>query len=320
MARDLAGGLLSSASGYLRGRIAASVGDLFSHGDYPLAGTLRYRGDRGLFGPDSVTWPVVGDAAVFVGGIRALIVQAAHPEVAAGVAEHSRYRQDPLGRLTRTAAFVTATSFGAMPEVESAVAIVRRRHRPVTGQSARGRPYDAADPALSAWVHNALTDSFLSAYRHYGARPCPGGDADRYVAEQCRVGALLDADPLPPAARALADWISGHPALAPSAAGTEAILFLRDPPLPPGVRSAYRLLFRAAVATLPPRIRQIAGLSSRPGDARAGAAAVAALRWCLGSSPDWQLALARTGAPVPDAARFRRAMPGPQDTGTGDGG
>ena len=73
--------------------------------------------------------------------------------------------------------------------------------------------------------------------------------------------------------------------------------------------------FRAAVATLPARIRQIAGLSSRPGDARAGGAAVAALRWCLGSSPDWQLALTRIGAPVPAGARFRRPAPEPPDAG-----
>jgi uncharacterized protein (DUF2236 family) len=320
MTRDLGGGALPSLSGYLGGRVAQSVGALFSHGGYPLAGTLRYRGDRGLFGPDSMTWPVVGDAAVFVGGIRALIVQAAHPEVAAGVAEHSRYREDPMGRLSRTAAFVTATSFGAMPEVENAVAIVQRRHRPVTGESARGRPYDAADPHLGAWVHNALTDSFLTAYRHYGARPCADRDADRYVAEQCRVGALLSADPLPRTAQTLADWITGHPALAPSAAGSEAISFLRNPPLPAGVRAAYGLLFRAAVATLPSRIRQIAGLSTRATDARAGGAAITALRWCLGSSPDWQLALARTGAPVPDGARFRRPAPGSQDPAAAAGG
>ncbi len=122
----------------VRERVAAGTGSLFAHGAYPLAGTLDYPGDPGLFGPGSMTWPVVGDAAVFVGGIRALLVQAAHPEVAAGVAEHSRYRQDPLGRLTRTAAYVTATSFGAMPEVEQAVAVVRRRHRPVSGHSHRG--------------------------------------------------------------------------------------------------------------------------------------------------------------------------------------
>lgn len=293
----------------LRGRIGAAAGGLFSHGDYPLARTLDYRGDPGLFGPGSVTWPVVGDTAVFVGGIRALLVQAAHPEVAAGVADHSRYRQDPLGRLTRTAAYVTATSFGAMPEVEQAVAVVRRRHRPVTGQSGRGQPYDAADPALAAWVHNSLTDSFLAAYRAYGARPCPVADADRYVAEQRRVGALLDADPLPETAGELAGWISGHPALAPSAAGREAIAFLRQPPLPAAIRIAYGWLLRAAAATLPDRIRAITGVATRPGDLQLGIAAVTALRWSLGSSPDWQLALARTGSPAPPGARFRQPRP-----------
>jgi uncharacterized protein (DUF2236 family) len=304
-------GLPSAAAAVagLRGRVAGAAGGLFSHGEYPLARTLDYPGDPGLFGPGSMTWPVVGDTAVFVGGIRALLVQAAHPEVAAGVADHSRYRQDPLGRLTRTAAYVTATSFGAMPEVEHAVALVRRRHRPVTGQSGRGQPYDAGDPALAAWVHNTLADSFLAAYRAYGARPCPPADADRYAREQRRAGALLDADPLPGTAGELAAWITGHPALAPSAAGREAIAFLRHPPLPAAVRAAYGVLFRAAAATLPARIAEVTGVAPRPGDRALGVTAVGALRWALGASPDWQLALARTGAPEPDGVRFRQPMP-----------
>jgi uncharacterized protein (DUF2236 family) len=256
-----------------------------------------------------MTWPVAGDTAVFVGGIRALLVQAAHPEVAAGVAQHSRYREDPLGRLTRTAAYVTATSFGAIPEVNRAVAIVRGRHRPVAGHSDRGLPYDASDPALSAWVHNSLTDSFLTAYRIYGARPCPRADADRYVREQARVGQLLGADPLPDTAAALSAWLASHPALAPSPASAQAITFLRHPPLPPPVRTAYHVLLRAAIATLPGRIRQITGLPSRPGDLTAGRAAVTALRWALGSSPDWQLALARTGSTPSGQVRFRPPRP-----------
>jgi uncharacterized protein (DUF2236 family) len=304
-------GAAAWAARQLRGRVTAGTGSLFSHGAYPLARTLDYRGDPGLFGPDSMTWPVVGDVAVFVGGIRALLVQAAHPEVAAGVAEHSRYREDPLGRLARTAAYVTATSFGAMPEVDHAVAVVRRRHRPVTGQSGRGQHYDAADPALAAWVHNSLTDSFLAAYRAYGARPCTAGDADRYVAEQRRVGALLDASPLPATAAELSAWIAGLPELAPSAAGREAIRFLRRPPLPAPVLAAYGLLFGAAAATLPPRIRAITGVRPRPGDRLLGQAAVGALRWSLGSSPDWRLALARTGSPEPPGARFRQPLPVP---------
>src|SRR5262249_7105359 len=170
-----------------------------------------------------MTWPVVGDTAVFVGGIRALLVQAAHPEVAAGVADHSRYRQDPLGRLTRTAAYVTPTAVGATPEGGQGGGPGRRRPRAVTGTSDRGQPYDASDPALAAWVHNSLTDSFLTAYRTYGAQPCPVADADRYVSEQTRVGALLGADPLPETAAALTGWIADHPDLAPSPGAREAV-------------------------------------------------------------------------------------------------
>ena len=296
-------------AGLIRDRAAAGTASLFSHGAHPLARTLDYPGDPGLFGPGSMTWPVAGDTAVFVGGIRALLVQAAHPEVAAGVAQHSRYRQDPLGRLTRTAAYVTATSFGAMPEVSRAVAIVRSRHRPVAGHSDRGLPYDASDPELSAWVHNSLTDSFLTAYRVYGAQPCPPADADRYVHEQARLGELLGASPLPDTAAALSAWVASHPHLPPSLASAQAITFLRHPPLPPAIRAAYHVLLRAAVATLPSRIQQITGLPSRPGDRTAGRAAVTALRWALGSSPDWQLALARTGSTPAPQARFRQPLP-----------
>jgi uncharacterized protein (DUF2236 family) len=304
-------------AGPIRDRAAAGTASLFSHGAHPLARTLDYPGDPGLFGPGSMTWPVAGDTAVFVGGIRALLMQAAHPEVAAGVAQHSRYRQDPLGRLTRTAAYVTATAFGAMPEVSRAVAIVRRRHRPVAGHSDRGLPYDASDPALSAWVHNTLTDSFLTAYRVYGARPCSPADADRYVHEQTQVGELLGASPLPDTAAALSAWVASHPHLAPSPASAQAITFLRHPPLPPAIRAAYHVLLRAAIATLPSRIQQITGLPSRPGDRTAGRAAVTALRWALGSSPDWQLALARTGSTPPPQARFRQPLPTTRSPGSG---
>lgn len=302
---------LAHLLGWVRGRAMAAAGDLFSHGPYPLAATMSYPGDPGLFGPDSMTWEVVADTAVFVGGIRALMVQAAHPEVAAGVADHSRYREDPLGRLSRTAAYVTATSFGAGPEVDWAVSMVRRRHRPVVGRSHRGERYDASDPTLAAWVHNSLTDSFLAAYRAYGASPISEPAADRFVAEQARVGRLLDADPLPETATELSDWVEGHPALAPSPGAREAIRFLRRPPLPLVVLPTYGLLFRAAVATLPPRIRSIAGVAGRPGDLEVGRLSVAALRLALGTSPDLTLARARVSAlPTGSGPRSRPARSG----------
>jgi uncharacterized protein (DUF2236 family) len=311
--------MASSLAVAVRSRVSAATRGLFSHGPYALARTLEYQGDPGLFGPGSATWAVVGDTSVFVGGIRALLIQAAHPEVAAGVFEHSRYREDPLGRLTRTAAYVTATSFGAMPEVERAVALVRRRHGPVHGCSHRGVAYDAADPVLDAWVHNSLTDSFLTAYQTYGAGRDSPGDADRYVAEQRHVGRMLGADPLPATAPELTAWIVEHPALGPSPGSDQAVRFLHRPPISWPVRGPYALLFRAAAATLPDRIQQIIGVPSRPGDLQVGRAAVAALRWNLGASPDWQLALRRMAAPTPPGVHFRQpprqVSPQPDQTG-----
>jgi len=198
-----------------RERVIASATAPFRHAPYPLAHSLDHRGDPGVFGPGAVSWRVIGDVASFVGGIRAHLIQAAHPEVVAGVGDHSRYREDPLGRLSRTSAYVTATTFGAMPEVEQAVAQVRRVHRIVSGVSSRGIEYDAEDPGFSAWVHNALTDSFLVANQTFGADVLTSAEADRFVMEQTRIGALLDADPLPVTATGLASWIEHHQGLAP---------------------------------------------------------------------------------------------------------
>lgn len=293
----------------VKARVVAATNGLFAHGPYPLAHTLSYPGDPGLFGPDSVTWRVIGDSAVFIGGIRALLVQAAHPEVAAGVADHSRYRHDPLGRLSRTAAYVTATTFGAMPEVEQAIGTVRRHHRPVSGVSHRGETYDADAPDLAAWVHNSLAESFLVAYEVFGARPLAPDEADRYAREQVRLGALHHATPLPETAAALSSWIADHPRLAPSPGQQEAIDFLRRPPLPFAVRIVYGVLFRAAAATLAPRVREIVGVRAWPGAVWWGRCVTAVLRASLGSSPSWHLALVRAGAAEPGGVRFRQPLP-----------
>ena len=281
---------------------------MFKHAGYPLADTLSYPGDPGLFGPGSVSWQVIGDTSVFVGGIRALLVQAAHPEVAAGVSQHSRYREDPLGRLSRTSNYVTAATFGAMPEVEQAVRVVEGIHRRVRGRSHRRRPYSADTPDLAAWVHNALTEGFLTAHRVFGPGVMPEVDADRFVAEQTRVGAMLGADPMPETAAALASWVSGNAAVGGSPGLVEAIEFLRRPPLRRTIRPGYRVLFQAAVATIPPGLRRTLGLRRHPGAIVAGRLLVRFLRWSLGSSPTWNLALVRVGAPVPEGV-FRQPLP-----------
>ena len=142
-------------------RLTETAVGLFSHAPDPLEETFQYPDDPGLFGPKSTTWKIMGDVSSFIGGIRALLIQAAHPEVAAGVANHSTYRDDPLGRLSRTASYVTATAFGSMPEVEKSIKMVSSAHRPVRGTSSRGEKYSAGNPEMAAWVHNALIDSFL---------------------------------------------------------------------------------------------------------------------------------------------------------------
>lgn len=292
---------------FRRAVVGRTVG-LFAHADDPLADTLTYPGDPGLFGPDSVTWVVMGDSASFVGGIRALLVQAAHPEVSAGVADHSRYREDPLGRLSRTSNYVTATSYGAMPEVEAAVRAVQRAHGPVRGESHRGRAYRAGDPALAAWVHNSLTDSFLVAHQVFGPRRLTTEEADRFVREQTAVGRLLAADPLPETAADLATWIATNPALGRSPGMAEAVRFLADPPLDRAVKLGYKVLARAAIGTLPPSIREVLGLRARPGAVLVGKVAIRWMRWALGSSPRWRIALVRVGADVPEH-RFKQKTP-----------
>jgi uncharacterized protein (DUF2236 family) len=289
-------------------RVTESATAMFKHADYPLARTLDYAGDPGLCGPDSISWEVIGDPAAFIGGLRALLVQAAHPEVAAGVSDHSRYRQDPLGRLSRTSNYVTATTFGAMPEVERSVAAVKAMHQRVRGVSHRGVTYSADTPEFAAWVHNALTDSFLSAFQIFGRRRLSEAECDRFVAEQARIGALLDADPIPETAHALREWLFGLAAIGDSPGRREAVSFLRKPPLRGGVRLGQRILYQAAAATLPSQMRRLLGVRRIPGAVGLGRALIGFLRWTLGHSPSWNLALVRVDGAIPDGL-FRQPLP-----------
>jgi uncharacterized protein (DUF2236 family) len=289
-------------------RITRTSTAVFKHAEYPLARTLDHPGDPGLCGAESISWEVVGDPAAFVGGIRALLIQAAHPEVAAGVSDHSRYRVDPLGRLSRTSNYVTATTFGSVPEAEAAVRLVAAMHRRVRGTSDRGIEYSADTPGYAAWVHNALTDGFLASHRWFGRRRLSGAEADRFVSEQAVIGRRLGADPIPGTAAELSAWIEGHPDLAVSPGLHEAIGFLHRPPLRGGIRIGHRIIHQGAVATIPRRLRKILGVHRIPGAILATRLLIRFLRWALGSSPTWNLALVRVGAPIPEGL-FRQPLP-----------
>ena len=273
-------------------RVINSVSGMFAHAEMPLKHTGDFPGDPGLCGPDSISWRVIGDVSVFVGGIRALLIQAAHPEVVAGVDDHSRYRDDPLGRLSRTSFYVTSATFGAMPEVKEAVDLVNSAHQGVSGTSHRGRPYSASTPDLAAWVHNSLTDSFLEAYQRFGGR-LSSDHADQFVVEQSRVGEMLGASPLPTTAGELREWITGHPELAPSPGMRAAVRFLQNPPIPAAQKAGYHILMNGAITSIPRELTSVLGLNPAPGARVSSTAMVLGLRRIMKNSPAWQAALDR---------------------------
>ena len=285
-------------------------------------------GDPGLFGPGSASWRMIAEPAAIVGGVRALVVQLLHPLAMAGVADHSSFREDPLGRLRRTSSYVTTTAFGSTDEALAAARLIRRVHRRVTGTAPDGRRYSADDPRLLVWVSVALTSSFLATDAAYAPRPLTRADADAFVDEQARGAALLDprvdldalaADPaarmalrdgtlplplrdegsLPRTVVELDRTLAGFQSeLGVNAQGREAFAFLRWPPIG-ALRAGYVPLLAAALATLEPEQRALLGLPNSRLAVRTVQAQsrvlLGALRLSTGTSPAARAAERRAG-------------------------
>ena len=143
------------------------------------------------FDPDSPIGRVHGDASMFVGGIRAILLQTLHPKAMTAVAEHSGYRGDMWGRLARTSRFIAVTTFGTAVHAQQAVDAVRRIHDRIEGTMPDGSTYRASDPHLLAWVHAAEVDSFLLAHQVHGQRPLDQAGRDEYVAQTAEVARRL---------------------------------------------------------------------------------------------------------------------------------
>ncbi|MGH3637874.1 MAG: oxygenase MpaB family protein [Mycobacterium sp.] len=219
------------------------------------ANRARIHGTPGprWFDEDRPIRRVHGDASMFVGGLRALLLQSLHPLAMAGVAEHSDYRGDPWGRLQRTSTFLAVTTFGPAQDAQRAVDKVRGIHRRVHGTAADGRPYDASDPHLLEWVHIAETDSFLVAHQLYGAKPLDQRGRDEYVADTARVATALGVLDPPLTERDLKQRIAAYrPELSGTSAAREAAKFLLlTPPLPLLARPPYAILAATSIAMLP---------------------------------------------------------------------
>jgi uncharacterized protein (DUF2236 family) len=196
---------------------------------------------------------VHADASMFVGGLRALLLQSLHPLAMAGVAAHSDYLYDPWGRLQRTSYFLAVTTFGLASDAEAAVARVQRIHERVRGVAPDGRPYAASDPHLLRWVHVAEVDSFLRAYQYYGRSPLDAIEQDEYVTDTARIAKALGVPDPPLTVAQLRDQLTAYrPELqgTPEARAAARFMLIRSP-LPLAARPAYAALAAAAVASLP---------------------------------------------------------------------
>lgn len=219
--------------------------------------------DEGYFGPGSAVWAVHSGIPTVVAGIRALLMQTLHPGAMAGVHDHSRYRDDPLGRLAGTVRWVLTTTFADRAQAEAACGWVSRLHERVRGEyvGADGETveYSAGDPELVAWVHCVFADAFIGSHETWGGR-VPGG-SDQYVREWAIAGELMGM-PAPPRTRAELDAaIAAYvPVLRRDERVDDAVRWLRKPPLGPGVGAGYRILFAGAVASLPEQYRELLGL------------------------------------------------------------
>ncbi|MGX7681916.1 oxygenase MpaB family protein [Jatrophihabitans sp. DSM 45814] len=205
------------------------------------------------FGEDRPIRRVHGDASMFVGGLRALLLQSLHPLAMAGVAGHSGYRGDPWGRLARTSHFLAVTTFGAADDAEAMVAKIRGIHERVAGTAPDGRRYAASDPHLLKWVHLAEVDSFLLAHQHYGAAPLDDAGRDDYVADTARVATALGVvDPPLTYLDLRAQLEAYRPELSGTSEARAAARFmLFRPPLPLPARPPYAILAATAIGLLP---------------------------------------------------------------------
>lgn len=251
MMLDLRGALAAT----LRDRVAGPEADARARRIWLAPGPRR-------FAPDDPICRVHGHAAMYPGGIRALLLQMLHPLAMAGVGGHSGYRSDPWGRLQRTSEYIAMTTFGPVEEADRTLRRIRKIHARVQGTAPDGRPYRADDPHLLRWVHIGEVDSFLVSYQRHARTPLTPDEADRYVEQAGWAGEQLGVvDPPRTVAELAADLAGFRPELALTEAAHEAADFLvREPPLPWAARPGYWTLVAGAVAMLPPWARGLLGM------------------------------------------------------------
>ena len=244
--------------------------------------------DVALHGPETLTWRVNHEPVVFIGGGRALLLQVAHPLVAAGVEQHSNYKTDPWGRLYGTLDTVLKIVFGDVERSDDAAARLRGRHDHVKGVSDDGVAYDAHDPELLLWVWATLVDTACLLYERC-VRPLSNPERERYYQEQklfayaCGVpeGACPDrhSDFVAYFERTITDELRVTSA-------AEAVAHaLVNPPIPGPLRPLFAPTVLITAGLLPEHVRADYGFAWGPRRQRRLEAWLTALRWTVRLTP-----------------------------------
>jgi len=251
---------------------------------------------RSLFGPDSVTWRINREAVLLLGGGCALLMQVAHPLVAAGVGAHSKYRTEPLQRLWRTLERMLTIVFADAAAAIHAVRIIERKHARVrgtlpgsAGPYLAGTAYDANDAELLFWVHATLVDTAVRVYERFIA-PLPPAAKATYYAESSVTARLFG---IPDACiprtwrdfqRYMKTMVHGD-ALTVTAAGRGIADSILTPPLPLGVKQLFQLPGLLTIGLLPAPLRERYGYAWGPVRATALATATRTTRLLLPALP-----------------------------------
>ncbi len=223
------------------------------------------------FSPESTIWRIGRESVLMLGGGRALLMQAAHPLVAAGIVEHSSYGERPWRRLARTMTALYTVVYGSKAEAERAGARVRSVHAKVSGRIRErmgvfpaGTPYSAQDPALQLWVHATLVDTGLVMYETY-VRPLARDEQEGFY-QDMKVVARMFGMPAGVIPATLADfWAYKRERLASDEirvtdAARKVGEVVLDPPVPFVLRPAFRALKLATIGLLPEELRAQYGL------------------------------------------------------------
>ena len=234
-------------------------------------------GEAGLFGPGSASWQVLRESSVMVGGVRALLMQAAHPLVIAGARQTGMYERDPWRRLERTLRQTFTVVFGTEAEARAASKRIDDVHGAIKGTDpVTGLRYDARDPDLLLWVHACLVTSFLELERRTVGRLDDAGRQAFHEEQMVAVELLrLPRERIPPTVGELEAYVERVVAsgvLRATGGARSVAALVRDPPAQVPRRPLWRLVSFLAFATLPPALRELYQV-------RHGPAAELRLRW-----------------------------------------